>query len=431
MRDTLLAVVLVYFFARALSHPWIGILTWTALSIGNLHQLVYFLNSMPVAAATVVVIFLGLLLSREGQQHRSLPMTAETVVFLLFIAWMCVTQVFSFDSTDSFEQWKKVMKIDFMIVMSMVILHSRQHIMALVWVLVASIGYYGLKGGVFTIMTGGAYRVWGPVNSYIQGNNEIGLALVVIIPLIRLVQLDASSRWLKQGLTLLMALCAIAAIGSQSRGALLAILAMGLLLWWRAKGKHWGAVILFTFGLAMFGFMPESWHERMGTIQTYDEDASALGRINAWWMTWNLASHNFFGGGFSIYNPQVFSRYAPVASDVHAAHSIYFQVLGEHGFVGLFLFMLMWVLTWRTAERLRTQGKLQAQTLWLADLGAMCQVSLVGYAVGGAFLSLAYFDLPYNILILVVLGRRWMESKAWLSETAYQAPVRAALGLRT
>jgi hypothetical protein len=54
--------------------------------------------------------------------------------------------------------------------------------------------------------------------------------------------------------------------------------------------------------------------------------------------------------------------------------------------------------------------------MWCSDLGTMCQVSLVGYAVGGAFLSLAYFDLPYNIMVLVVLARVWMTSKAWERE---------------
>jgi hypothetical protein len=46
----------------------------------------------------------------------------------------------------------------------------------------------------------------------------------------------------------------------------------------------------------------------------------------------------------------------------------------------------------------------------------MCQVSLAGYAVGGAFLSLSYYDLPYNILLLVVLGCRWMDTKVWVLE---------------
>ncbi len=51
----------------------------------------------------------------------------------------------------------------------------------------------------------------------------------------------------------------------------------------------------------------------------------------------------------------------------------------------------------------------------------MCQVSLVGYAVGGAFLSLAYFDLPYNILIMIVVGRRWIKRRAWLETEELEA----------
>ncbi|MBK7184325.1 MAG: O-antigen ligase family protein [Ignavibacteria bacterium] len=85
-------------------------------------------------------------------------------------------------------------------------------------------------------------------------------------------------------------------------------------------------------------FLPEQWFARMDTINEYQSDASAMGRINAWWMAWNLAKDQFFGGGFDIYNLANFSRYAPVPNDVHVAHSIYFQILGEHGFVGLFLF---------------------------------------------------------------------------------------------
>ena len=77
-------------------------------------------------------------------------------------------------------------------------------------------------------------------------------------------------------------------------------------------------------------------------------------------------------------------------------------------------FSALWFLAWRNAGRLRKEGRKEPQTQWLSDLGAMCQVSLVGYAVGGAFLSLAYFDLPYNILVMIVLGRRWIKRRAWL-----------------
>ena len=84
---------------------------------------------------------------------------------------------------------------------------------------------------------------------------------------------------------------------------------------------------------------------------------------------------------------------------------------------------MLWLLVWRNAGKLRKGAKKDPNTKWLSDLGAMCQVSLVGYAVGGAFLSLAYFDLPYNILILVVLARRWIKRKAWLETEEVEAAI--------
>ncbi|MBK7841739.1 MAG: hypothetical protein IPJ49_29460 [Candidatus Obscuribacter sp.] len=88
-----------------------------------------------------------------------------------------------------------------------------------------------------------------------------------------------------------------------------------------------------------------------------------------------------------------------------------FLVLGNHGFVGLALFLALWIVTWKSAAWIRREGTKQPETKWCSDLGAMCQVSLVGYAVGGAFLSLSYFDLPYNIMVLVVLTRKWIAEK--------------------
>jgi len=142
----------------------------------------------------------------------------------------------------------------------------------------------------------------------------------------------------------------------------------------------------------------------MDTIQTFEQDASALGRINAWWMAWNLALDKPFGGGFIIYFPEVFARYSPDPERVHAAHSIFFQVLGEHGFIGLFLFVLVGLLTWLTSNQLIKAAKVDPALRWGADLGAMVQVSMIGYAAGGAFLSLAYFDLPYNLMVMAVLA---------------------------
>ncbi len=428
MRDFALGPIILALAAYGLLHPWIGILGWTWISVMNPHAYSWRLSSMPVAAAIAISVLLGVLITKD---RRNFFLTRETVVLMLFMLWMCITLPFSFYFDPAFGLWNRVMKIDLMILVAMVVLYSRKHITALVWVLVGSLGFYGVKGGMFTILTGGTYRVWGPVGSYIDGNNEVALALVMTIPLMRFLQLTTDSAWVKRALVASMLLCAVAAIGSQSRGALLAIVAMTAVLWLRSEKKFVVGVLLVLAGVALLSFMPEQWWTRMGTIGTYQDDTSASGRINAWWMAWNLAKSNFFGGGFVVAQPELFALYAPDPTSVLAAHSIYFMVLGEHGFVGLFLFLLLWFFVWSSAGQLRKQGSKLPETKWVSHLGAMCQVSLAGYLVGGAFLSLAYYDLPYNLLILVVLGRRWVSGKEWVNEATQEAAKIVAFSAKT
>jgi probable O-glycosylation ligase (exosortase A-associated) len=207
-------------------------------------------------------------------------------------------------------------------------------------------------------------------------------------------------------------LCAIAALGSYSRGAALALGAMLVFMW--LKGKHkikLGLVLLIVVPMALV-FMPEQWHTRLDTLNSYEQDASAMGRINAWKMAFNLANDRpLFGGSFEIYNREIFSRYAPVPDDVHAAHSIYFQVLGEHGWVGFGLYLLLGLLTWRAGSWVLKHARYVDELQWACDMVRMIQVSLLGFMVGGAFLSLAYFDVPYYLMAALVAVRLLVEKE--------------------
>jgi len=149
-----------------------------------------------------------------------------------------------------------------------------------------------------------------------------------------------------------------------------------------------------------------------------------MGRINAWETAINVAQDRFAGGGFDMHSPSVFARYAPeirlageggVVQEVQAIpramHSIYFQILGDHGFLGLALFLLLWILVWRDASWIIRQSRSQKELQWASDLARMIQVSLVGYFVGGAFLSLAYYDVPYNLIVALVVARVLIEKE--------------------
>ena len=405
MRDILVVGIVFVGSLYALKQPWVGVMLWTWLSLMNPHALAYgFSQSFPVAAIVAVATLAGLAMTKE----RRNPFFSPPATWLaLFMVWICITYVFSYNVAGSTDMLKKVMKIDFMILVSIALLSTRKHINTFVWVIVLSLGFYGVKGGIFTIATGGNHRVWGP-GGFIGGNNEIALALIIVIPFMYYLLLQADRKWVKYGLVAAMLLSAAAAIGSHSRGALLAIAAMAFYMWLKAPRKILVGSALVIAGIALLALMPEMWEARMGTIANYEQDASAMGRINAWWTAYNVANSQITGAGFDMYSREIFAMYAPDANDIHAAHSIYFQVLGEHGYIGLFLFLGMWLSVWRTATWLIKNGGKEQGTKWCQYVGAMSQVSLIGYAVGGAFLSLAYFDLPYNILVIVVLAKRWM-----------------------
>jgi probable O-glycosylation ligase (exosortase A-associated) len=177
--------------------------------------------------------------------------------------------------------------------------------------------------------------------------------------------------------------------------------------------------------------MPQSWYDRMHTIRTYEEDESALGRINAWHTAFNVAKDRVVGGGYEMFRPPTFSAYAPEPYRVHDAHSIYFEVMGEHGFVGLVLFLLIGIFTWFRAQQVVRVCRSDPERKWASDLASMVQVSLVGYAVGGAFLGLAYFDLPYHLMIIVVLTAKFsgvLGQRATVELSAQARPARPPAG---
>ena len=191
---------------------------------------------------------------------------------------------------------------------------------------------------------------------------------------------------------------------------------MGAMFWWRSRKKVQTAILITFVILVILPIMPEAWWERMYSIGSYQEDVSAQGRLHAWRVAWEVGKHYFFGAGMKYTHQFLFSLYGQGNHTVLAAHSIYFQILGNHGFIGLFIYLGMWIVTYRNAGWLRKNAAAIPEARWAADLGAMIQVALVGFLVGGVFLSLAYFDLPYNMMIIVVLAKKWVENRAWESE---------------
>ena len=390
MRDLFVTIVVFGSLPIILSEPYIGVLMWSWIGYMNPHRLSWgFARDFPFAMIVAITTLFALMVSTE---RKRVPMTREVVILTIFIVWMAVTTIFAKYPGLAFEHLIKILKIELMTYITMMLIYNRKRLDLLLWVIVLSLGFYGVKGGIFTILTGGVYHVRGPVGTFIGGNNEVGLALIMTLPLMRYLQLRARRRWVRLAWTGAMLLTGIAILGTQSRGALLGVTAMGIFLLWKSRRRF---VLLLGMAIAIpiaLSIMPQKWYNRMATIQTYQQDASAEGRINAWRFATNVAlDHPVVGGGLQIF---AYRR---------AAHSIYFEVLGEHGFPGLALFLLLGIATWRGGSRVIRQTKEIPELWWARDMASMLQVSLVGFAVSGAFLSLAYFDLYYHLIAIMVM----------------------------
>ena len=410
MRDLLITAVVIGLIPLILRTPRLGAYAWAWLSMMNPHRMAYgFARSLPFAQLVAISTMVGFLFSKE---RKPFPVNGITVVYLLFIFWMSFTCIFAMNKPEIvLDRWVFALKIHLMLFMTLMLIRGREQIDGLIWVVTVSIGLYGLKGGVWTLLTGGGGRVWGPPDSMIQDNNGLALALVMLVPFMYYLYHVASHRWVRLGLLVAGITTCFAILGSQSRGALLALVAMAFLL--AIKGKRPFLMSFVLTGLLVTAIlsMPETWTARMETIQNFEQDGSAMSRIYTWKTLWNLAlDRPFVGAGFATDNPLVFALYAPdsaagnYSGAVLVAHSIYFQALGEHGFPGLLLYLSLGLFTWWTASRLARQTRDDPEfASWVPLLMRMVQVSLTGFAVGGAFLSLVHFDLPYYILAYVIL----------------------------
>jgi putative inorganic carbon (hco3(-)) transporter len=126
-------------------------------------------------------------------------------------------------------------------------------------------------------------------------------------------------------------------------------------------------------------------------------------------MALRLANDRPLGGGFEMWTAETFERYSPDNKVPHDAHSIYFKVLGEHGWLGLGLFLAIGLLGWRSGSWIIRHARGHAELRWLSDLARMIQVSLAAFAAGGAFLGLSYFDLYWHLVAMLVIGKMLLQ----------------------
>lgn len=400
MRDIAVTLMFLSILPMVFRHAYVGVLLWSWVSYMNPHRMCYgFAYGLPFAMIAALVLLISFVASKEKQP---LPVNATVCVWLVFIAWMLVTTLNAVYFDRAMEMYIRILKIQLMTFIGMMLITDEKKLTYLLWVIVISIGFFSTKGGVFTLLTGGSFRVYGPPTTNIEENNALAVATLMVIPIMLYLYRTSANKWIRYGLMFSIVASIFSAIGSQSRGAMLAMISVGFFFWLKSKTKLFsGALVVICAGILVF-FMPQSWHDRMSTTATYEEDVSAMSRINSWKYSINIANDNLTGGGLESWSPETFAIYAPRPEWVYVAHSIYFSVVADHGWPGLLMFLLVLALTWRSLSGVikRTHNVPDSKANILAR---MLQISLIAYMTGGAFLSLSYFDLPWHIISIAAM----------------------------
>ncbi|MDP6517377.1 MAG: putative O-glycosylation ligase, exosortase A system-associated [Alphaproteobacteria bacterium] len=401
MRAYVLMIALVGLIPTAFFMPHVGLLVWEWISFMNPHREVFgAVGNFRLVLVMAIVTSLSWALSREPVK---IPINRTTVLIGLFIFWVTVTTITAMVPAISWPIWERTIKTLFLLLFIIGLINNRTRIHAFIWVAAISISYFSIEGSAAWVLSGGRHHHSGPPGTMITDNNHLALALVITVPLLNYLRLTSEQKFVRFSLVAVMALVVVTVIVTYSRGGLIGMGAMLFYLWWRGKKKVLGAIVAALLLVPAVSLMPDSWGDRMGTIKTADKDSSFQGRLEVWEVSFRIANdHPLVGGGFSVTESfDVFRRYVPEAERSRAPHSIYFELLGQHGFIGIGIYMMLVLVAWRNGNWIIRNARNRPEMTWAGQLAAMIHVSMVGFFVAGAAVNLAYYDLALSLLAIL------------------------------
>lgn len=403
MRDFALALFIFGMLPYILMRPYIGLLVWSWLGYMNPHRLCYgFAINFPWVQLVAIVTLLSLAFSKESKR---IPASSIVVLLGVFFAWTTFTTIFAVENASAWAWWEQFGKILIMVWVTLMLVRDRQRMHLLIWIIVVSLGFYGLKGGIFTVLKGGATNVYGPPGSFIADNNDLAQALCMTLPLMRYLQVQSRNKYIRISMVLTMLLTGVAILGTYSRGGVITLAVVSGILLMKSRKRVAILAVVTILAVTGYHFMPERWMQRMDTLQNPEQTSSLQTRIQSWEFATNVAIHSpIIGGGFNIYQShEMWRRYGPEGSTHRAIHSIYFRVLGEQGFPGLALFLALLSTSWRSCSRVRRQTRDLTAQRWAYDLASMLQVSLAAFMTAGLATTSSYFDLSYQLMAICAL----------------------------
>ncbi len=452
MRDLFFVGYLGLLLLFALKRPFLFTLVYAYVDIVAPQRLSYFLlNSIPLSMILFGFALLGFLIKDNKQNVRVSPRWGALILLLIYCAY---TTSVAEEAVAAQEKWAWVWKALFFASFLPLLLFNRLRIEALALTMVLCASALVVTGGIKTMVGGGGYGVLVllvDINSGLYESSIISCVAIAIIPLILWLANHGTifkPDWrVKLYATALTFSCLLIPIGTQARTGLVCIVVLGVMLLRHTKRRFLYVLGVGVIGLATIPFLPSSFTDRMGTIKKYDADESASTRLAVWGWTWEYVKQNPMGGGFEIYLKNKIRYKIPnkpgepqaeeaetrdVADSGRAFHSSYFEMLGEQGFFGLFLWLFIHVGGVIRMEMLQHiyKKRNRPDEAWVGPMAIALQQAQVIYLVGSLFVGIAFQPFVYMLIAMQIgldtyLARRRKEA-AWRPIKDMRARMREA-----
>ncbi|KTE19122.1 polymerase [Sphingopyxis sp. H050] len=419
MRDLAFVAFLFAFIGIGFRKPFLFVLCFCYIDIVAPQRLSYFLiNSIPISLIVFGLAILGWLAADDKRDTRWSGRQTLMVV-LLFYCWM--TTIYADFPVEAADKWSWVWKALIWAIFLPLTLRTKLRIEALALVLLLSAAAIAIAGGIKTAAGGGGYGALQLLLSENYGLYEgstMSCVAISIIPLILWYRKHGTifpSDWMVSLFCFaLVFACALLPVGTQARTGLICLAVLAILSLRAVKHR-----ILYMVGAALLAaaaipFLPQSYTERMETIRGYKSDQSASTRVAVWAWTWDYAKDHPFGGGFNAYLQnrvrveKEASKPDEVASvyeeESRAYHSAYFEMLGEQGYPGLTLWLMLHLTGLIQMERIRRRylKTRRGEEQWIAPLATALQHGHIVYLIGSLFVAIAFQPFIYMMLALEI-----------------------------
>ncbi|HZS84705.1 MAG TPA: putative O-glycosylation ligase, exosortase A system-associated [Stellaceae bacterium] len=423
MRGLLLNAYLVCLVPFAWGSPYIGLYIYYWLSYFDPFHLAYAPMPVPWVKIFAAITIVAWLLSKEPKR---IPFNMTTTMLVVFYAWTTITLIFGLFPQYGLPKWQDFTSAIVMVFVALGVLTRRHRIHGALWVVVLALGWWTFKGGLFVLLSAGAQHVYGPEGTHFADNNGMARACIMIMPLILYLFLYSSQKHVRYALLGLLGLTILALVGTNSRGGFLGFGAMAAFAWLFARRKIVPlAIAVVIVGLGYLATPKDrivEYTQRIESTADYENDGSAQGRFGSWRYAVELASRRPLGGGFGAFHGHT----APGQTSYTEAHSNYFEVIGEHGFIGLAIYLTIVIAAYRTCSRIIRMTKPRPDLHWARDLARCLQACEIAYLVGGLTINHATLELWY-MLVAFMVATGTVVRRELARETAEVARERPAL----